>query len=97
METWTFRVIPCILCYLQTVNEKHAWETKKKNRSCKKRSKRDTKDCTNPETLRVLETGLRTRQHLDLHKRMSIFRETGILGWVLRGASTEWLRQDRVG
>ena len=97
METWTFRVIPCILCYLQTVNEKHAWETKKKNRSCKKRSKRDTKDCTNPETLRVLETGLRTRQHLDVHKRMSIFRETGILGWVLRGASTEWLRQDRVG
>lgn len=51
----------------------------------------------NPETLRVTQTGLRTRQHLDLHKRMNIFGETGVLGWVLRGASTEWLRQDRVG
>lgn len=51
----------------------------------------------NPETLRVMQTGLKTRQHLDLHKRMSIFRETGVLGWVLTGASTEWLRQDRMG
>lgn len=85
------------MCYLETANEKQAWETKKKNRSGKGRSKRDTKDCMNPETLRVMQTGLKPRQHLDLHKRMSIFRETGVLGWVLTGASTEWLRQDRMG
>ena len=30
LETWIFRVIPCILCYLETANEKHAWKTKKK-------------------------------------------------------------------
>lgn len=52
----------------------------RRKRGCNKWSRRDTKDCMNRETSGIMQTGSRTKQHMHLDERMSIFRETGLLG-----------------